>query len=522
MKKSYTPSLFWFATIMSLLPAMIFLGLDASDWPNSWDDFQRLFNGISPEHEIINYGFHASKSMMKLAVHDPVLTFSSRLRLQFPFLSILVEVVLLISPILFFSRLAYLRNEIWLCVAMSMGFSGFTLIRPNYLPPASYPLGFTLAFCLSLFVSIKLINYILYKKSPLLSIFIIVIEQMAFIFYAPCYLQSLFITLFGIFITIKLHKNLWTKKQLAILLFVQLIRFSIFPLMTFIWRLSYSASQGEGESLSSSLSLKGLIYALLKWSSGATSISYLMGWARPQLNLTDIIGSSQRLLLLFMMIFIFTICLILWRKFFTHTHQNQEISTKIKNIFFEKLNPYLTTAIIGFSITLAWCLPIVSSRYYAEMQDNSLPPYVAMRYASFGLILMITSGIGYIFKAIYRLYSTNIIIFFISCFFPFWLYTVLLNINHLYSQRGAPIGISLKTICNQEHFTSADYISLGNLVPSSVLEQGADGWLPSLDNEKNKLDGNSDNSKEIIGKVFIQNSLRLCNHPKSLVKKIIH
>ena len=59
---------FWTATIISLLPAIIFLGLDASDWPNNWDDFQRLFNGISQEHKVIGYGIEASNAMMKLAL----------------------------------------------------------------------------------------------------------------------------------------------------------------------------------------------------------------------------------------------------------------------------------------------------------------------------------------------------------------------------------------------------------------------------------------------------------------------
>lgn len=198
IKSFHLSMYFWTATIISLLPAIFFLIIDVNDWPNNWDDFQRLFNGISPEHNIIHYRIVTSNTIMKLAVHDPVLTLSNRLRFQFPLLSIVAEVVLLISPILVFSRLAYLRGEILLCISMSMGFSGLMAIHTIFLPPAAYPLGFSLAFSLALFISIELIRYLLHNDSPFINILIMImigIEQMTFIFYATCYLQSFFITL---------------------------------------------------------------------------------------------------------------------------------------------------------------------------------------------------------------------------------------------------------------------------------------------------------------------------------------
>ena len=125
----------------------------------------------------------------------------------------------------------------------------------------------------------------------------------------------------------------------------------------------------------------------------------------------------------------------MWSKVSLHNHRFKHIPTDIKNIFFNNLNPYLATGMIGLSICLAWSLPIVSSRYYAEMQQDISEIYVAMRYSSFGLILVITSGISYVFKSIYqlmsqytesfwaRLHSTDVIKIFVSCFFPLWLYS---------------------------------------------------------------------------------------------------
>ncbi len=522
IKSFHISTYFWTATIISLLPGIIFLVLDASDWPNNWDDFQRLFNGISTDNKVIAYGIDASNDMMKLAVNYPLLTISNRLRFQFPLLSIFTEVILLISPILVFSRLAYLRGEIWLCIAMSMGFSGLMVVHTVFLPPAAYPLGFSLAFCSALFISIELISYLLHKHSPSIVIIMMIIEQIAFIFYACCYVQSFFITLIGVSIMITLYKHLLTKRKLSILLSVQTIRFSILPLLTFIWRLDHSAVSME--SVSSDLNPKGIIYALIKWSFGGTSISTLWGMGHPRVKLTDNIGSSQTLLFLFMTILVFTICLVMWSKVSLHTQQFKHIPTDIKNIFFNKLNPYLATGMIGLSICLAWSLPIASSRYYSEMQQDVPQIYVAMRYASLGLILVITSGIGYLFKSIYqsrsqynenfgtRLHSTDVTKIFVSCFLPLWLYTGLVNLDGSYVEHLAPQGISLKTICHRENFTSTDYMYFGNVVQYEVIEDGIEhihGWLPSLNTEKYNIDDNL-NLREFIGETFVQNSLRLC------------
>ena len=522
-KRFLISTYFWTATITSLFPAILFLVVNAGDWPNNWDDFQRLFNGISPEHKINSYGIDVSNDMMKLAVHDPVLTLSNRLRFQFPLLSILAEVVLLISPLLVFSRLAYLRGEILLCIAMSMGFSGLMVVHTVYLPPAAYPLGFSLAFCSTLFISIELIRYFLYKDLPLtITITVMVIEQMSFIFYASCYLQSVFITLIGILITMPLSKQLLTKRELLTVGFVHAIRFSIFPLITAIWRLSHDPLPAE--SLSPELKLIGTVHAMLKWSSGGTLISKFWGMGTPEINLVDNLKSSETLLLLLLISLTFSVCLAMWSKLSLNTHRLNYTSTDIKNIFFEKLNPYLATGLIGLSICLAWSLPIVSSRYYSEMQQVNSQIYAAMRYSSLGLILVIMSTISYLFKSFFNLInnyikyfgarfnSTDITKIFVVCFFPFWLYGGLVNINSLYTEyHFAPYEISLKSICNREIFTTNDYIALGKLVPSSVIDIGVDGWLPSLNTEKNNID----NLEEFIGKTFIQNSLRLCEQSKS-------
>ena len=508
---------FWTATIISLLPAILFLALDASDWPNNWDDFQRLFNGISPGHNVIGYGIEQSNIMMKLAIHDPILTISNRLRFQFPLLSIIIEVVLLILPILFFSRLAYLKGEVLLCIALSMGFSGLMVIHTVFLPPAAYPLGFSLAFCSALFISIELFSSILNKHLPfIVSIMLVFIEQITFIFYATCYLQSFFITFIGILILMICFKHLLSKRKLFKLFFINIIRFSIFPLLTFIWRLTHITHSGE--TLSPDLRVKGIIYAFLKWSFGGTTISTLWDMGHPKIKWIDNTGISQTLVL-FLIIIIFTICLAIWDKVSSWSGAKTNRS-EISNIFFKNLNPYLATGIIGLSICLAWSLPIVSNRYYSEMQQDNSQIYVAMRYSSYGLILLITSVIGYIFKLIAKLmnrytehfngkfYSTNVTRIFVSLFFPLWIYSGLVNINSLYAKHDiAPHGISLATICNRENFTQTDSIFFGYLVPGEVIDDGVEIWLPSLDIKKNNIDNNL---RKFIGKTFILNSLRLC------------
>lgn len=519
-KSYYTLTCFWIAIIVSLLPAIVFLVADASDWPNNWDDFHRLFNGVSQDHKLISYGIEQSKIMMKLAVHDPILTISNRLRFQFPLLSILTEVALILSPIFFFSRLAYLRNELFLCISMSMGFSGLMVIHTVFLPPAAYPLGFSLAFCSSLFISLEFIRCLELNNFPFLqTVIMISIEQLSFIFYASCYLQSFLITLIFFTIIILYSQHLWTRRKLFTILFIQMFRFAIFPLLTLIWRWSYNSV--EAESFAVNLTPKGIIYAILKWSFGGTIMGNVLNMGSPKIKLIDNIQFSEKTFLVVLLITIlFGISLTIWSQIWSNSHQLRNISPDIKNSLFKECNLYVVVGIIGLSIYLSWSLPIVSKKYYVEMQNQSSQIFAAMRYSSYGVILMMTSGIAYLFKLIdklriwdseyfiFRLYSRQKIKILVSCFLPFWIYSGLLNLNSLQtSHHFVPNGTSLNIICSNKSFTSSDYQSFGDLVPSSVIKNNVENWLPSLKTAKKTK---NDNLQEFIGKTFIHNALNLC------------
>jgi hypothetical protein len=509
---------FWMAVIASLLPAIFFLILDAGDWPNNWDDFQRLFNGIAPEHNLIQYGIRVSTIMMKLGVHDPVLTLSNRLRFQFPLLAILAEVLLLTSPVLVFSRLVYLRGEVLLSIAISMGYSGLTLIGTRFLPPAGYPLGFSLAFCLALFISMKLI-YCFFHKSNLLTkiivVFAIIVEQITFIFYATCYLQSLLITLLGIFIVIYFYRSWLTRKSCMISIATQIVRFSILPLLTVNWRLSHPAVSGE--SFSSSIQLNGLITALTKWTFGGTPIAAVLNMGNPRVKLIENMDLKHKIIFTTLIFLTLSICIFLWNYVM---EKKSSKKSKIDNIFFEKLNPYLAIAIIGLCICVAWSLPAFSDRYYSEMQQDYSEIYAAMRYSSFGLILIVASLTSYLFRVIQKLINDRSGDFGIKLsppntskllgafFLPLWLYTGFININILYEKSAyIPNGFSLQGICSQKSFTANDYVYWGSLVPSEVFGSGVDGWLPSLNLKKKSTE---DSLEKFVGEVFIQNSRQLC------------
>lgn len=284
-----------------------------------------------------------------------------------------------------------------------------------------------------------------------------------------------------------------------------------------MWRLDHNIVPTE--SLAPNLQLTGIIYTMFKWSFGGTSFSAFWNMGNPRIRVEDDLITSK-IILLFLIIINFTICLVMWRKMWLESNHFTKRLTKIKNIYFEYLNPYLAIGMIGLSICIAWSLPIISNRYYAEMQQNNSQIYAAMRYSSFGLILAIASGMAYVFKSIYKLKSHNdrhftnrlnssyITKIFLYCFFPLWIYTGLVNINSIYQKYNfLPEGISLKNICDRENFTTNDYIYLGHLVPPEVIDSGVEGWLPSLKLEKNNP---NDRLEEFIGKTFIQNSLRLC------------
>ncbi len=508
---------------VSLLPAIFFLILDSSDWPNNWDDFQRLFNGIAPDHSLIKYGILVWNNMMKLVVHDPALTLTNRLRFQFPWLTLLAEIFLLLLPVLLLSRLAYLKNEIWLCICISMGFSGLIAVHTVFLPPAGYPLAFSLAFCGALLISIDSLNAFLYRYSaPIISLILSVLEQMAFVFYATCYLQSFFITLAGIVIISKKHQLSLISERVFPFILGQILRFSVLPVITILWRLSHTVDSAE--SISSNLTLIGVIRGLIKWPLGGTSISTLLGMGNPRMELVNNADIPQVRPILYAIILVFFLSCLIWSRVFYYKNESENQSIITNNIFFDSINPYLATFIIGLGICLAWSLPMISSRYYSEIQEYGSEIYVSMRYASIGFILVSMSVLAYFFKYLDLLitqskhssfigvFSKSIGKLTLLCFLPLWLYTGLVNINSIYTKSPfLPQGISLRAICSKKDFTDFDYTFWGDLVPDEVIYYGVDGWLPSLKSERKQIDRTDPNLKQFIGKTFIQNAQKLCH-----------
>ena len=73
------------------------LFIQSMGWQNNFDDFYRGFNGINTDHDVLQYGWFKSQEMLKHLVHDPLLTWSNQLDYRWPFISGIVETILLVG-----------------------------------------------------------------------------------------------------------------------------------------------------------------------------------------------------------------------------------------------------------------------------------------------------------------------------------------------------------------------------------------------------------------------------------------
>ena len=84
-------------TALAFLPIGVMLFIQSMGWPNNFDDFYRGFNGINTDHDVLQYGWLKSQEMLKHLVHDPLLTWSNQLDYRWPFITGIVETILLVG-----------------------------------------------------------------------------------------------------------------------------------------------------------------------------------------------------------------------------------------------------------------------------------------------------------------------------------------------------------------------------------------------------------------------------------------
>ena len=84
-------------TALAFLPIGVMLFIQSMEWPNNFDDFYRGFNGINTDHDVLQYGWLKSQEMLKHLVHDPLLTWSNQLDYRWPFITGIVETILLVG-----------------------------------------------------------------------------------------------------------------------------------------------------------------------------------------------------------------------------------------------------------------------------------------------------------------------------------------------------------------------------------------------------------------------------------------
>jgi hypothetical protein len=134
---------------IAYLPISALLLLQSWVWPQNWDDVHRAFNGIDPTHDLFGYGLEQSQSMLKLLIHDPALSLTNKFDYLYPMLSGIFEVALLASFMVICTSLALKANDKILAIILILNFNFLTGIQATtFLPPAAYPIAFSLFFSL--------------------------------------------------------------------------------------------------------------------------------------------------------------------------------------------------------------------------------------------------------------------------------------------------------------------------------------------------------------------------------------
>ena len=486
-----------FLLFLAYWPIGCLLFIQSWAWPRNWDDMHRAFNGIDPYHNFVGYGIDQSRQMLKLLIHDPILTLSNRFDYQNPAVSGLLETFFLLFFMVLCTVIALKNGSRLQAFVLVIGFNLLTGTQSStFLPPAAYPLGFSFFFIISVVGSVYF-NAPLERESNgftprskfhtgiFYPCFLVVGEQLAYLFYSCNYVQSF---LFWLFHLVKLCLKKY-KGHGHVGLGVQLlagIRFIPFALASIIWRLEHSTNSAE--SFGEQLATGKVILGSLRWSVAGTSAGglaemspqYKYPWELP---LEVLLISSLLGLLTFAI--------------GTKLLKSHQINTALENI---RLLP-TSLLYLGASIMIGWSLPVLSSRYYNELLNSPTQSYAGSRYAGLGLILVL-SYITY--EAIKRVAHPKSSIFII---------TFLLSITFCSQNVSAAINqitdpsLRLNAVCiNSSRWDRDLYL------PSEVFQSGVEtgNWITGFPDSSNN--DTLSNKRSLGIKLFTRNSLKLCNN----------
>lgn len=361
-------------------------------WPRNWDDMHRGFNGIDPNHNLINYGIQQSEYMLKLLIHDPTLTWANQFDYRFPLLSGITEVALLVSFMVLCTALAIQSSKTMLAIILIIAFNLLVGVQATtFLPPAAYPIGFSLFFLITVIGNVRFdstaysspiefVNnsqYLNKSQSTLratCSLALVIGEQLGFLFYACNFLQSMLFWGLGIVYMLGRRMNSLSTPSFHLHLSAG-IRYLPFIIVTFIWRFFHEGNNTE--ALSPHLSGAALFLGSLRWSLAGTSAGgfaqmmppYKLPWALP---FPIIIGAA-----LYAILTVYLGFHVLTNKYF-----QLKTSARSSRVY--------TLYILGVSIVLGWSLPVLSNRYFDELLNDQTQTYAASRYAALGLIVLLS------------------------------------------------------------------------------------------------------------------------------------
>ncbi|WP_206749673.1 hypothetical protein [Synechococcus sp. UW179B] len=350
-------------------------------------------NGINNNHKLMEYGAYQAKQMMKLVIHDPILTLTNRFDFLHPWLSGLIETSLIIGTILLIVNTLLSKNQkatailLVLCFNLLIGVQSTT-----FLPPSAYPIGFSACFFIIVLGNIwfdtfqlwKFKQQIILSKSRKLrkatclfiSLAIGIAEQVAFLFYACNFFQSILLW-FGLLLSNLIDQKRALSPGILKDSFISGLRYIPFIAISLVWRLNHNT--GSAEALSKELKPIHLLANSFRWALGGTSLGGLSGM-QPMYKLPTEMP---------IVIILISMCYGLLCYAMMVMSSKQKISAEL-DLRLTKNIPSYFVLVMGPAMLLAWCTPVLSDRYYQELGNNSSQTYVASRFAGIGLILVIS------------------------------------------------------------------------------------------------------------------------------------
>ncbi len=487
-------------TAIAFLPIGVMLFIQSIGWPNNFDDFYRGFNGISTDHDVLQYGWIKSQEMLKHLVHDPLLTWSNQIDYRWPFISGIVETILLVGFMSVVTRNALANGNRHIAFAIILLFNLFVGVQSyTFLPPAAFPLAFSASFIITVICNTRfdaLSKDELFENSQkampwlghLYSLILIALEQIAFLFYASTFVQSiLFWTGSNIQRALCIKPYGKNKKLLRSQNLWAGLRFIPFIIINMAWRSQHGANGAE--TFSKSLNIIDGAISGLRWNLGGTNIGGYVGMMYK--HSATIWSQPLWIILVSILIGIIIFYLACWTT-------KREMMPNISHNDSKQLMGNLL--ILGISIVAGWTIPALSERYYQELINFKTQTYVASRFAAFGFLLTISILIGFLlakFKT--KRWQVLAVVVLISSI------SVTENIASL-SEQMTNTSLKLTDVCSGGGTWNQKL-----LLPKGVFKPEIDTsiWLTNYESPKSNVTIKSKRKAAI--KQFEENSLRFCD-----------